>query len=340
MSRPRVLIANDNPATLQLLHYYLASFDCEILEAVDGTQALAFAPSADLLLLDIRMPGHDGYEVCRRLKSDPATRLLPIVIVSSLNQVQDRIPALEAGADDFLTLPVDGAELQARVRSMLRLRSIYVQLEDSQNVIFALARAVEARDSYTEAHTLRVAAGALALGEALHLDKAELDHLHRGALIHDIGKIGTPDRVLLKPSALTEEETQIMRTHVIIGEQIAAPLGSAKAFLSVIRNHHEHYDGSGYPDGLKGEAIPLAARIVSVSDAYDALISDRPYRAHKSLAEAAGVLHQGSGTQWDPKLVSLFLAAALPDGGFGPLTTPTDLSLEPALIPVFVSAAS
>jgi len=330
MSRPRVLIANDNPATLQLLHYYLASFDCDILEAVDGTAALAFAPSADLLLLDIRMPGADGYEVCRRLKAEPATRLLPIVIVSALKEVADRIPALQAGADDFLTLPVDPTELQARVQSMLRLRSIYTQLEDSQNVIFALARAVEARDSYTESHTLRVAAGALALGQALQLDAADLSHLHRGALIHDIGKIGIPDAVLLKPGELDEQETAIMRTHVIIGEQIATPLGSAKAFLSVIRNHHEHYDGTGYPDGLKGEQIPLSARIVSVSDAYDAFISDRPYRGHKSIQEAARILQEGAGSQWDPALVALFLRSALPEAGFAPQQAHPELPLQGA----------
>jgi putative two-component system response regulator len=311
MSRPRVLIANDSLPTLQMLHFYLASLDCEVLEAIDGIQALALAPSADLLLLDIRMPGLDGYEVCRRLKSAPATRLLPIVIVSALKEVSDRIPALQAGADDFLTLPVDVTELQARVQSMLRLRRIYSQLEDSQNVIFTLARAVEARDAYTEAHTERVAAGALALGRALNLDEGTLNHLHRGALVHDIGKIGIPDAILLKPASLTAAETAIMRTHVLVGESIATPLGTAKAFLSVIRNHHEAYDGSGYPDGLKGEQIPLNARIVAVSDAYDALISDRPYRSRKTTAEAALVLQEGAGHHWDPKLVDLFLETAL-----------------------------
>ena len=326
MSRPRVLIVNDDKATLDLLHFYLASFDCEILLADDGHQALALAPGADLLLLDIKMPGYDGYEVCRRLRSAPATRLLPIVIVSALSQVADRILALEAGANDFLTLPVDTAELQARIRSMLQLRSIYAQLEDSQNVIFALARAVEARDSYTEAHTLRVAARAQALGTALHLDTADLNHLHRGALVHDIGKIGVPDAVLLKPTALTQAETVIMQSHVLIGEAIAAPLSSAIPFLSVIRNHHEQYDGSGYPDHLVGEAIPLNARIVSVSDAYDALISDRPYRAAKTLQEARRVLARGAGSQWDPRLIALFLSSVLPNTD--PLPEPRPLAIS------------
>ena len=312
MERPRVLIANDNPATLQLLHFYLASFDCEILEAVDGGQALELAPQADLLLLDIRMPVFDGYEVCRRLKSSPATRLLPIVIVSALSQVADRVPALEAGADDFLTLPVDATELQARVRSMLRLRTIYTQLEDSQNVIFALARAVEARDSYTEAHTERVATRALALGRAHGLDAIDLNHLYRGALVHDIGKIGIPDAILLKPSSLTSPETVVMRAHTTIGAMIAAPLSSALPFLSVIRNHHERWDGAGYPDGLPGADIPLNARIVAVSDAYDALVSDRPYRKAKTSSEAALVLNDGAGSQWDPSLVTLFIASVLP----------------------------
>jgi putative two-component system response regulator len=194
------------------------------------------------------------------------------------------------------------------VRSALRLKDFYDSLDSAEQVIFALAAAVEAKDPFTEAHTQRVADAARSIGVRLGLGSADLDALYRGGLIHDIGKIGIPDAILLKPGPLDADEQMTIRAHPIIGETIVAPLRSAAPLLPIIRHHHEHFDGSGYPDRLAGQAIPLLARIVAVCDAFDALVNDRPYRSRKSLAEAMAVLRGGRGRQWDPQVVDLFLA--------------------------------
>jgi HD-GYP domain-containing protein (c-di-GMP phosphodiesterase class II) len=189
----------------------------------------------------------------------------------------------------------------------VRLQSLHDRLDNAERVIFSLARAVEAKDIYTEAHTERVARTSRALGESAGVSGADLDNLYRGGMIHDIGKIGVPDAILLKPAALTAPEFDVIRRHPLVGEEIARPLRSAASLLSIIRHHHERIDGRGYPDGLKGEQIPLLARIVSICDAFDAMISDRPYRRGRSHQEAIDVLRHGSGTQWDARLVEIFV---------------------------------
>jgi putative two-component system response regulator len=244
--------------------------------------------------------------VCRRIKSSPASRLVPVVMITSLDQTTDRIRALEAGADDYMTKPVDRVELVARVRSALRLKSVYDSLDSAEHVIFALAAAVEAKDPFTEAHTQRVAESARRLGAGLGLPAADLDALYRGGLIHDIGKIGVPDAILLKPGPLDSEELTTMHLHPIIGENIVGPLRSGAALLPIIRHHHERYDGTGYPDRLAGASIPRLARIVAVCDAFDALINDRPYRARKAPDEALAILRAGARHQWDPEVVDVF----------------------------------
>jgi putative two-component system response regulator len=254
------------------------------------------------------MPGMDGYEVVKRIKASPASRLLPVVMITSLDRTADRVRALESGADDYMTKPVDRVELVARVRSALRLKSVYDSLDSAEQVIFALAAAVEAKDPYTEAHTHRVAEAARRIGERLGLSASDLDTLYRGGLIHDIGKIGIPDAVLLKPGPLDAEELMTMHLHPIIGENIVAPLRSGAGLLPIIRNHHEHYDGNGYPDRLVGPRIPRLARIVSVCDAFDALVNDRPYRQRKSRDEAISVLRDGARHQWDPEVVDVFVS--------------------------------
>jgi putative two-component system response regulator len=310
---PTVLIVDDHPLNITLLEAYLEQVDCEVAVARGGTEALEILSriSCDLVLLDIQMDDLDGFTVCQRMKSDPRTRLVPVVMVTALSATDDRIRALDVGADDFLAKPVDRLELIARVTSLLRLKRTLDQLEDTERVVFALARAVEAKDSYTESHTSRVASSARALGECLGLDEAQLDDLYRGGAIHDIGKIGIPDRILLKSGPLTPGEMEIMRSHPILGEEIARPLRTAAGLLSIIRHHHEAVDGTGYPDGLSGDDIPLAARIVSICDAYDALISDRPYRSGMSEADAIAVLNEGAGKQWDSRLVDLFIGEML-----------------------------
>lgn len=309
----QVLIVDDNPLNLALLESYLEQIDCQVEVAMTGMDALRQVRSGacDLVLLDIQMEPMDGFTVCRELKSDPRTQLIPIVMVTALSAAADRVRALEAGADDLLVKPVDRLELVARVKSLLRFKATLDRLEDTERVVFALARAVEAKDRYTESHTARVASRARALGERLGLDAPHLDELYRGGAIHDIGKIGIPDHILLKPGPLTAAEMEIMRRHPELGEEIARPLQTAAGLLSIIRHHHEAVDGSGYPDGLVGEDIPLAARIVSICDAYDALISDRPYRRGLSQPEAVLRLRQGAGRQWDAGLVEMFVRDVL-----------------------------
>jgi putative two-component system response regulator len=261
----------------------------------------------DLVLLDVQMPGMDGYEVCRRIKRNPRWQLVPVVMITALDRTSDRVEALEAGADDYMSKPVERIELVARVRSALRLKAVYDSLDSAERVIFTLANAVEARDPHTEAHVKRVATAARRLGEVLGLPERVLDTLYRGGLIHDIGKIGIPDSILLKPGTLDKSEAAWMRRHAEIGAEIVAPLRTGEELVPIIRHHHEHFDGNGYPDGLKGEEIPLAARIVAVCDAYDAMISDRPYRPGLPPAEALNRLASGSGGQWDPTVVGALL---------------------------------
>ncbi len=303
--RPVVLVVDDGEANRELIEACLAGIDCEVRTAADGPSALSTIQECrpDLVLLDVQMPGMDGYEVCRRIKSSAATRLVPVVMITSLDRTADRVLALESGADDYMTKPVDRVELVARARAALRLKTVYDSLDSAEHVIFSLAAAVEAKDPFTEAHTQRVAASARAVGARLGLGADDLDALYRGGLIHDIGKIGIPDKILLKPGPLDAEEQITIRTHTLIGETIVAPLRSATRLLPIVRNHHEHFDGSGYPDRLAGAAIPLLARIVAVCDAFDALVNDRPYRKRQTLDEALATLRAGRARQWDPEIV-------------------------------------
>ena len=306
---PTILLVDDHAGNLELLSAFLDGVAARILKARDGARALELVDSEqpDLVLLDVMMPGLDGFEVCRRLKG--RDRLLPVVLVTGLSATRDRVAGLEAGADDFLTRPVERTELVARVRSLLRLKAFYDRLDEFERVVTSLALAVEAKDPFTDLHTDRVARTARLLGRLAGLEEAALDDLYLGAVAHDIGKIGIPDAVLLKAGPLAPEEWELMRGHVVIGESIVAPLRSAPALTPTVRHHHEHFDGGGYPDGLAGEAIPLEARIVAVCDAWDAMTNERPYRRALSAEQAEDVLRDGAGSQWDPSLVELFLGS-------------------------------
>ena len=310
---PRILAIDDQPINLELLGAYLSGVDCELTIARNGYEALnqIARQQPDLVLLDVVMPGLDGFEVCRRIKADPANRLIPVVLVTSLSDLDNRVRGLEVGADDILAKPIDRNELMARVLTLIRTKEIVDRLDNAEHIMLAFAKAVEAKDNGTEAHVERVARGARALGEAAGFSGSDLESLYFGGLVHDVGKIGVPDAILLKTGPLSLDETERMRRHVLIGEHIAQPLRSAASVVPIIRSHHERFDGCGYPDGLKGTAIPLAARIVAICDAYDAMISDRPYRAAMSSSSAAGVLQAGAGAQWDPQLVRLFMATVL-----------------------------
>jgi putative two-component system response regulator len=281
-----------------------------VTAAADGVEALEAVAAAppDLVLLDIMMPRLDGYAVCRALKAHPATRLIPIVLLTALGAEDDRLLGIEAGADDFLTKPFSQAELTARVRSLLRLKAFTDELEHAEAMLLLLGRTVEAKDPYTQGHCERLATIAVALGRALGLPPPTLAALDRGGYLHDLGKIGVPDAVLLKPTALTEAEWALMRAHPVIGERICRPLRSLTPVLPIIRHHHERWDGSGYPDGLAGEAIPLAARVLQVVDIYDALTTQRPYKPALAPAEALQALRAEVRQGWrDPAVVEAFV---------------------------------
>ena len=307
---PSVLVVDDGAANRELIEACLAGVECEVRLAEDGYAALAAVDSRapDLVLLDVQMPGIDGYEVCRRIKEDAGHRLIPVVMITALNNVADRVTALDSGADDFMSKPVERVELIARVKSALRLKAVYDKLDNAEQVIYALAAAVEAKEAHTIRHTRRVADAARYLGSHLGFSDEELDQLYRGAILHDVGKIGIQDSILAKPGPLDAQELMKVREHPQIGVDIVRPLRSTTDVVPTIRHHHEWFDGRGYPDGLSGQEIPVHARIVAVCDAYDSMVNDRPYRAGRSVQETVRILEAGAGRQWDPDLVSLFLS--------------------------------
>lgn len=279
--KPTVLVVDDEERNLKLLEALLVGLNYDVLKASCGEEAINTVHRADidLILLDIMMPGMNGYEVCRRLKTNDLTRLIPIILLTALSGTEAKVKGIEAGADDFITKPPNRTELLARTKSLIRVKSLNDNLTNIEAVLFSLANAIEARDPYTEGHVQRVAQLALALGSRMNLPGKEMRALKLGGALHDIGKIKVPDGILNKPGPLTAEERDIMETHASSGHQICLPLkknlGSA---LEVIRGHHEKLDGTGYPDGLKGEEISTVARIMAVVDIYDALVTDRPYR--------------------------------------------------------------
>jgi putative two-component system response regulator len=280
-SRPtRVLVADDTDSIRALFEKLLSGDGYQVTSVVDGLQALeaALTIRPDVVLLDVAMPGLDGIEVCRRLKSDPATRLTPVVLITGLSDLADRIRGIEAGADDFLTKPVHPHELRARVASLSRMKHLTDALDSVESAFLALALTIEARDPTTRGHCERLAKWAMHLGRALGLPADDLDALHRGGYLHDVGKIGVPDAVLLKPGPLTAEEFEQMKRHAEIGDSLCAPLQSLREVRPIILSHHERLDGSGYPHGLRGAEIPVLAQVVGVVDVYDALTSQRPYR--------------------------------------------------------------
>jgi len=265
----------------------------ELFKAENGRDALDIMGKVDidLVLLDVMMPEMDGFEACRRIKNNPHTKMVPVVLVTALDDLNSKIKGIEAGADDFLSKPASRPELIARTKSLIKLKLMNNSLTSIENVLFSLARAVEAKDTYTQGHTERVASLSTALGKRLGLPQKDMTALSFGGVMHDIGKIGVPMHILNKPGKLNDEEWDIMKKHSTIGYNIGLPLEkSLGAALQVIQHHHEKMDGSGYPDGLKGEEIPVVARIVGIADIFDALTTDRPYREGMGKAKAIEIL--------------------------------------------------
>ncbi|MEW6498130.1 MAG: response regulator, partial [Cyanobacteriota bacterium] len=253
--QPKVLVVDDHPSSRMTAVALLSVEGYEVIEAESGPIALerVVEGNPDLILLDIMMPGMDGFEVCRRLKEDEQTRLIPVVFITALNDKRSRIMGIEAGGDDFLTKPFDRLELAARVKSLIRQKRLNEDLDHAEQVLFSMARAVESRDPNTGDHCERLIKMGKAFGEYIQLSKAEIRNLMWGGYLHDIGKVGIPDAVLLKKGKFTPEEREIMNQHVLIGEKICKPLRSMRGVIPIIRYHHERWDGSGYPDGLMGE---------------------------------------------------------------------------------------
>src|SRR5215211_6042646 len=299
-----VIVAEDDAANRALLSTLLERGGYRSVTVSDGRDALraAIEENPDLVLLDIGLPGLNGLDVCRRLRADPRTVALPIILVTGQTASRDVVAGLDAGADDFVRKPYDEAELMARVRSVLRLAKVTAEMVGAHGVIAALANVVEAKDSTTELHCQRLAGLAHQLGMSAGLEPASLKGLVFGALLHDIGKIGVSDAILTKAGPLTREEWAEMRLHPLIGERICEPLATASQFAPIVRHHHERWDGAGYPDGLRGDRIPLGARIVGLVDAYDAIIHDRPYRPARSIPEDLEEIKREAGMQFDPDL--------------------------------------
>ncbi|MFZ0200676.1 MAG: HD domain-containing phosphohydrolase [Candidatus Sulfotelmatobacter sp.] len=276
----RILVVDDNASIAALMSQLLTMRGYEVVTAGDAQQAEAEVrrQAPDLILSDVRMPGKSGYELCRDLKENPATRLIPFVLITGLTDSAEKLHGIEAGADDFLNKPVLAEELTARVKSLLRMKEFTDELETADSVLCTLGLIVESRDPYTEGHCERLALNAAELGRHLRLDEDSILALRRGGYLHDLGKIAVPDEILKKGADLTPEEWMVMKQHPLTGETICKPLKSLRLVLPIIRHHHEHMDGSGYPDGLAGGEIPLLARILQVVDVYDALRTERPYK--------------------------------------------------------------
>jgi putative two-component system response regulator len=304
-----ILVVDDDPIIVGLLTRMLARDGYEVLTARDGVEALDLVAThqPDLVLLDVTMPRMDGFAVCRRLKENEQTALIPVTMLTGLDDQDHRRRGIEAGADDFLTKPIDQTILKARIRTQLRLKGLIDQLEHTENVIFMLAQAVEAKDPYTEGHLQRISAYAEQLALACGLSAEEVRAVRYGGLLHDIGKIGISDVILLKPGPLSEAEWTEMRRHPEIGARIVGQMRFAPEVVPIIEYHHERWDGSGYPHGLDRETIPLGARIIAIVDAYDTMMTTRPYRRARSLEQALAQLRAGHGSQFDPAVLEVFV---------------------------------
>jgi putative two-component system response regulator len=308
--RPTILVVEDDAHIRDVLSGLLGTLGYRLLMAASAEQALDAlnVVSPDLVLTDVHLGAMSGIELCARLKADPRYELMPVVILTAVGDLEARVAGLAAGADDFFTKPVAFVELRTRLGALLRVRLLLSQLERADAVITTLALTIEARDPYTLGHCDRLSRYAVAVGEALGLDPEMVRSLRLGGYLHDLGKIAVPDGILLKPGPLDPIEYERIRAHPGAGSDLVLGLRSMELVRPIMRHHHEKWDGSGYPDGLKGEAIPLGARVISVVDVFDALHTDRPYKAALSRSEAVSTLIRETDLgYWDPRVVETFL---------------------------------
>jgi putative two-component system response regulator len=304
-----ILVADDQSSNRELLEELLTAQGFKVIAVSDGAAALEELArvQADLVLLDVMMPRLNGFEACEKIKANPDTYLIPVILITALSDKQDRLQGIKVGADDFLSRPVDRTELLARVRSLLKLKQRTDELERAESVLFTLARSIEGKDPYTHGHCERLSEYSARLGEHLGFSEDQIIALRRAGVVHDVGKIVVPDAILLKPGKLTAEEWMLIYEHPVVGERICEPLKSFRLVLPIIRHHHEKFDGSGYPDRLRGEAIPVTARVLQIVDVYDALTTERPYKHAFSITDALQTMKQEVGKGWwDPHIFHQF----------------------------------
>ncbi|HAQ61973.1 TPA: two-component system response regulator [Candidatus Delongbacteria bacterium] len=334
--KPVILVVDDQPQNIELILAHLVNENYEIITASNGEEALKLLSEnvIDLILLDVMMPDMDGFEVTRKIRQDERNRLLPIILVTALHEIENRIRGIEAGCDDFLSKPFDKSELLARVRSLLKVKDYNdmmnkykIELESkvaerteelklacesvkhaSLETIQKLAKASEHRDEYTGSHIKRMSRYSEAVARSMGLSDNAVEAILYGSSMHDLGKIGMPDNILMKPAKLDPDEWEIMKNHTVLGAKLLE--GSDAEFVkigeSIARHHHEKWDGSGYPDSLKGDDIPIAGRIAAIADVFDALTSVRPYKKPFSLEKAFNIIREGKGNHFDPEVVDAF----------------------------------
>ena len=300
IKKSKILVVDDEMANRLLLHGILGPHGYEIYEASDGEEALEMVEKIkpDLVLLDVVMPRKNGFEVCQVLKSSNKTKLIPIVMLTSLDQLQDKLRGVDLGADDYINKPFNLAELTTRVKALLSLKHYTDELEYVHDVLTSIANIVESRDYYTHNHCKNVVKYSVAIAKIMNVSEDDIEIIRLGADFHDIGKIAIPDSILLKPGKLTAEEFEVMKTHAAVGAELLKPMKTMEKVLPLIRNHHEKLDGTGYPDGWKGDEIPLPIRILSVVDIYEALISKRTYKDSMAPEKAFGILKEEAGKGW------------------------------------------
>jgi putative two-component system response regulator len=296
----KILVVDDEPAIVTFLKRILLAEGHTVNSACDGSEALRAVAAAppDVVLLDVRLPGLDGIEVCRHLKGAAATRLLPIILVTGLADRHQQIEGIKAGADDFLKKPIDVEELLVRVRSLGRMKRYTDDLDSATAIVITLAEMIESRDGRTEGHCHRMANYATALGRHIGLGDDELRALHRGGFLHDMGMLAIPDGVLQKTGPLTPQEFELVKSHTVIGDSLCQTLRSLHPVRPIVRHHHERLDGSGYPDGLCGDAIPLVAQITALVDTYDGATTRRPYQDAQSMSQALELLRRHVERGW------------------------------------------
>jgi putative two-component system response regulator len=310
MEQPTILVVEDDAQVRNLLSEHLISLGYGILKAASAEEALQKleGTTPDLVLTDVHMEGMNGIDLCARLKRDARFQLMPVIILTGQSDLKARVAGLAAGADDFFAKPFNLLEIRTRVAALLRVKFLLDQLERAESVITTLGLTIEARDPYTAGHCERLARYAMGLGQALGVDEAMLKALWLGGFLHDLGKIAVPDRILLKSGPLNPEERNALETHPVIGADLVREMRTLDDVRPIIRHHHERFNGSGYPDGLKAGEIPLGARIMAVVDVYDALCTARPYKAALSHAKAVDILlRETEAGFWDPQVVGTFI---------------------------------